>query len=96
MITIEEIISKSKPHGLDGEGRMTTFETSDHVISIVGGRRGLYGDFEDSFEVAIIEKISRDFVSGKFFPELSDSMGQIMPYITRSQLVEVVNKMVVD
>lgn len=94
MITFEQVIEKSKPHGL-GEGKQTIFETDKHIISVVGGRVGLYGDFKRTFEVAIMEKPTKEFVSGKFFPDYSDSMGQVMPFITKEQMLEVVNKMVV-
>jgi hypothetical protein len=94
MITLEKVFEKSKTHPT-GDGKQTIFETEKHTISIVGGRMGLYGDFVNEFEVAIIDKETKEFVSGKFFPELSDSTGQVMAYITKEQMLEVVNKMVV-
>jgi len=92
-ITFEDVISKSIPHGFPDGGKRCIFETSDNIISIVGGRVGLYGDFDRTFEVAIIDKTTNNFVSKKYFPEYSDSIGEIMPYITREEMLEVVNKM---
>jgi hypothetical protein len=54
MITIKDIISYSKPHPNMMEGaRQTVLKDNDVVLSIVGGARGLYGDFEKDFEVAV-------------------------------------------
>jgi len=94
MITFEQVVEKSKIHPTGG-GLQTIFETQDHIISIVGGREGLYGDFVDSFEVAIMNRKNKEFVSGEYFPEYSDSMGQVMAYITKEQMLEVVNRFVV-
>ena len=93
MYTYEDILALAKTHPT-GEGKHTIVETADYQVSIVGGRQGLYGDFINDFEVAIIRKSDSDFVSGEFFPDYSDSMGQVMPYITKEQMLEVVNKMV--
>ena len=43
-------------------------------ISIVGGEKGLYGDFDKTFEVAIFNKESNDFVTKFFYPEGSDDV----------------------
>ena len=49
MITIKDIIEWAKPHPLDG-GKMTRIYNDEIEFSIVGGRSGLYGDFENDFE----------------------------------------------
>ena len=49
MITIENIIEWAKPHPLDG-GKMTRIHNDEIEFSIVGGRSGLYGDFENDFD----------------------------------------------
>lgn len=94
MYTFQDILDKSQPHGFAGDGKATKLETETYIISIVGGRQGLYGDFQNTFEVAIIRKSDGKFMSGEFFPDYSDSMGQVMPYISREQMLEVVNRMV--
>ena len=93
MITFEQVLEKSQRHPA-GEGRMVRYETPQVIISIVGGRVGLYGDFNESFEVAIIDKKSGDFISDKLYSEYCDSSGQIMPYVTREQMLKVVNELV--
>lgn len=93
MITFEQVLEKSQPHPV-GEGKMVRYETPQLIISIVGGRQGLYGDFNESFEMAIIDKKSNDFISDKLYSEYCDSSGQIMPYVTREQMLKVVNELV--
>ena len=92
MITFEDILKKSKPHPM-GEGKVVRYETPHIIISIVGGRQGLYGDFDETFEVALIDKKSGDFISDTLYSEYCDGMGQIMPYITREQMLKVVNEL---
>jgi hypothetical protein len=42
------------------------FDFGKYVVSIVGGKQGLYGDFETTFEIAIIENSSGNFVTKLF------------------------------
>ena len=56
MKTIEDIIKDSVPHPLVDDARQTIYLTPSLKISIVGGGRGLYGDFDETFEIAIIEQ----------------------------------------
>ena len=78
MITIEDIKKWSKPHpvskNLGGNGRMSRFGNKEVEFSIVGGEKGLYGDFDKTFEVAIFNKESNDFVTKFFYPEGSDDV----------------------
>jgi len=71
MITVENVIEWAKPHPLDG-GKMTRIYNDDIEASIVGGRSGLYGDFEKDFEVAIIDK--KDDMTGENLVELLNKM----------------------
>ena len=93
MYTYEDILALAKTHPT-GEGKHTIVETADYQVSIVGGRQGLYGDFINDFEVAIIRKSDGEFVSGELFPEYSDDPNGVMPYLSREQMLEVVNKMI--
>jgi hypothetical protein len=88
MITIKDIIDGSKPHPLDG-GKMTRLYNDEIEFSIVGGRSGLYGDFENDFEVAIIDKKSGDFVTKFFYPEGSDD---VIGYMKSEDVVKLVNQ----
>jgi hypothetical protein len=58
MITLQDIIDWSKPHQING-GRMTRIHNDEIDASIVGGVSGLYGDFKNDFEVAILGQKKR-------------------------------------
>jgi hypothetical protein len=88
MITIKDIIDGSKPHPLDG-GKMTRLYNDEIEFSIVGGRSGLYGDFENDFEVAILDRKTGDFRTRFFKPELSDD---VVGYMPKNDVVEFLNQ----
>jgi len=88
MITIENIIEWAKPHPLDG-GKITRIHNDEIEFSIVGGRSGLYGDFENDFEVAVIDRKNGEFVTKFFKPELSDD---VIGYMKKEDLEEFVNQ----
>jgi hypothetical protein len=88
MITVENIIEWSKPHPLDG-GKMTRIYNDEIEFSIVGGRSGLYGDFENDFEVAILDRKTGDFRTRFFKPELSDD---VVGYMPKNDVVEFLNQ----
>ncbi len=85
-MTIQEIKDMAKDHPLDG--KQTILEGNNIVISIVGGRPGLYGDFENDFEIAIIDSETREFITKKYFPELNDD---VMGYMTCEETEKIVN-----
>lgn len=78
-LTIEYIRKNSKPHPLSfikGEdARMYREFIGDYVLSIVGGGTGLYGDFINDFEVALIDQDSGDFVTSAYSSRGDDVMG---------------------
>jgi hypothetical protein len=88
MITVENIIEWSKPHPLDG-GKMTRIYNDEIEFSIVGGRSGLYGDFENDFEVAILDRKTDDFRTRFLKPELSDD---VIGYMPKDEVVEFLNQ----
>ena len=88
MITVENIIEWSKPHPLDG-GKMTRIYNDEIEFSIVGGRSGLYGDFENDFEVAILDRKTGDFRTRFFKPELSDD---VVGYMPKDEVVQFLNQ----
>jgi hypothetical protein len=88
MITIENIIEWAKPHPLDG-GKMTRIHNDEIEFSIVGGRSGLYGDFKNDFEVAVIDKKNGEFVTKFFKPEVNDD---VIGYMKKEDLEEFVNQ----
>jgi|688.fasta_scaffold00308_37 hypothetical protein len=98
MITIEDVKKWSKPHPMSeylgiggGKGRMSRFGNKEIEFSIVGGDRGLYGDFEKTFEVAIFDRKSNDFVTRFFYPEATDD---VIPYMDANKVEELVNSVI--
>jgi hypothetical protein len=88
MITVENIIEWSKPHPLDG-GKMTRLYNEEIEFSIVGGRSGLYGDFVNDFEVAVLDRKTGDFRTKFFKPEVTDD---VIGYMPKDDMVEMVNQ----
>ena len=99
MITIEDIKKWSKPHPLANVislkdrkgGRVSRFGNKEIEFSIVGGGQGLYGDFDKTFEVAIFDRKSNDFVTRFFYPEGSDD---VIPYMESSEVEKLVNSVI--
>jgi len=90
MITIEEIKKNSQEHPLGG--RFVKYGNDKVIFSVVGGRQGLYGNFEDTFELAIIDVNSREFITKLILNVTED----ICPWVDSEELVEVSNKILSD
>ena len=80
MITIKDIIKWSKPHPMNSamkgttEVRRSCFGNDKVEFSIVGGGSGLYGDFKDTFEVAIFDKETGKFMTKFFYSKATDDV----------------------
>lgn len=89
MITIQNIIDWSKPHpAYPDKARQTIIYDDKVYFSIVGGTQGLYGDFEEDFEVAIMTTNEKEFVTKFFFPEGNDD---VIPYMKVEDLEKLLN-----
>lgn len=88
MITVNDVIEKSKPHPSGVGGRQTKITNGEIEASIVGGSRGLYGDFVDSFEVAFFHAETNTFITNYLFPEVKD---EVMSYINSRELEDILN-----
>lgn len=86
-VTIEDIISISESHGPLG-GKRSILDLGEYKISIVGGRQGLYGDFIDTFEVAIIDNNTHEFITRNFVSEANDD---VLPYMSSEDVVNLIN-----
>ena len=91
MITTQNIIDWSKPHSSLNGGRHTILETKHLRISIVGGSKGLYGDFVNNFEVAIMNKETGSFMTKFFLPESNDD---VVGYVPGDELETMLNEIV--
>ena len=88
MITIKDIKKWSKPHPSDQNGRVTNIFNRKYELSIVGGRKGLYGDFEKTFEIAVLDTQDRRFITKFFFPESGDD---VVGYVSGKDLEDFAN-----
>lgn len=89
MITVQDIIHWSKPHHVP-DARCTILGNGHVIVSIVGGAKGLYGDFNETFEVAILDKETKDFLTNIYHE--SKSGDDVAPYLNRDELERLVNK----
>jgi len=78
-LTVEHIRKNSKPHPTammrGGDARIYREEIGDYILSIVGGGQGLYGDFIKTFEVALIDHFTGNFVTGAYSLRGDDVLG---------------------
>lgn len=90
MITIENIIEWAKPHANQVEGaKMVRIYNDEIETSIVGGVRGLYGDFVEDFELAVFDRKTNQFMTRFFFPEKQDD---VVGYMSGQELVDFLNQ----
>ena len=89
MTTIDQIKSWGKDHRSSLGGKQTLLYNEQLEISIVGGRMGLYGDFENDFELAIIDRKERNFVTRFFVDGLQDD---VLAYASGEEIEKIVNK----
>ena len=71
------------------QGLRSVLYNEDVEFSILGGRSGLYGDFINDFEVAIIDRESGDFITKFFKPELGDD---VIGYMKGEEMAEFVSQ----
>lgn len=89
MITIQDVISLAhlRPDG----AKQTIIESEDFVISIVGGREGLYGDFENDFEIAIMSSDKKTFITKKYITDASDD---VLPWVSAQDTEKIINDLI--
>ena len=92
MIQYQDILDNSKNHPV-GDGKIARFETPTLIVSIVGGDRRLYGDFVETFEVAIIDKETKNFITNYFYPEYCKG-DDVIPHLSLTNTLEVLNQMI--
>ena len=89
MITVQNIIDWARPHRL-GNGMKHLKIGNDNIeFSIVGGADFTYGDFIDTFEVAIFNLDTDNFMTTFFFPD-SD---MVAVYVDGDGLVKIINQL---
>jgi len=88
MITIKDIKENAKNHPL-GSGKIVRYGNDFLLFSVVGGADSLYGDFEETFEVAIFDKKTNEFVTNYL---LSDSNNGVVGWMSGDELVRISNE----
>ena len=86
MLLTKEILNKGTlTHPVVEGGKMFRQKIGEYEISIVGGGRGLYGDFEKTFELAIFnEKGGFETVF------LNTSFDDVESYITLEEINDII------
>ena len=88
-LTKQYVISNSKPHSVMSdiypEARQYKESVGNYLLSIVGGANGLYGDFLDTFEVAVIDESDGRFVTGLFSKRGDD----VLAYASLDEINEI-------
>lgn len=87
MITINDVIKNASVHPMN-RGYRVVYYNNFIDVSIVGGTSGLYGDFQDTFEVAILNRENHEFVTNLYLPENGDD---IVAYMDKDDLVNLLN-----
>jgi hypothetical protein len=87
MYTWKDIFKNAAEHPVGNGAMQSTIEIKGYLVSIVGGSIGLYGNFFDTFEVAIIK--DGDFVTNDILKNGDD----VAPYMTIDDVVELLNKL---
>lgn len=83
-LTIQDVHDKKKLR--DFNGYQSFFNFGKYSVSIAGGTQGLYGDFEKTFEVAIIENKDHNFVTKLFC-----GGGDVKGYCSIEEVEDVLN-----
>lgn len=87
-LTLNDIIENARPHAHIENGKHTLITTDKFVFSIVGGGQGLYGDFVNDFELAILKKSDREFCT-KFLVEYATD--DVLPYTPGEELLKIIS-----
>jgi hypothetical protein len=89
MITIDDIKQNSFKHPACN-GKIVRIANDKTLLSIVGGDTGLYGDFEDTFEIAIFDIATNKFITSFFYPDNNDD---VVGYLGKEELLSICNKL---
>lgn len=85
-LTKEYIQNNSSPHPVVEGGRFFILQIGSYTLSIVGGGLGLYGDFENDFEIAIFNS------DGEFENIFLNSSDDIQPYSSIEEINNIIAK----
>jgi hypothetical protein len=84
--TIEDIMKLKIEHPLGGYQSSLNF--GEYEVSIVGGRERAYGDFVNTFELAIFDK-DNNFVTKKL---VSSAEHDVVGWLDKEELMDIINQ----
>lgn len=84
--TIKDVLDSKVEHPLGGY--QSTIQVGEYTVSVVGGRVGLYGDFINTFELAIFNK-ERDFVTKDLVSSADDD---VIGWLDKEELMDIINQ----
>ena len=84
--TIKDVLDSKVEHPLGGY--QSTIQVGEYSVSVVGGRVGLYGDFINTFELAIFNK-ERDFVTKDLVSSADDD---VIGWLDKEELMDIINQ----
>ena len=91
MKSLREIKRRAIRHP-SGKGKLVRYGNENIIFSVVGnpepGGFRLYGDFEKTFEVAIFDGKTNEFIT-KLFVDTGDD---VIPYMSDKELLELTNR----
>lgn len=84
--TIEDIINLKIEHPLGGY--QSNFNVGEYEVSVVGGRQTTYGDFINTFELAIFDQ-NKNFVTKDL---VSSATHDVVGWLDKEQLMDIINQ----
>jgi hypothetical protein len=84
--TIEDIMKSKIDHPLGGY--QSIIKVGRYEVSVVGGRERAYGDFVNTFELAIFDK-DNNFVTKKL---VASAEHDVVGWLDKEELMDIINQ----
>ena len=84
--TIDDIMNSKVKHPLGGY--QSVLKVGEYEVSITGGRPRTYGDFINTFELAIFDKY-KNFVTKDF---VASSNSDVVGWLDKEELMDIINQ----
>lgn len=84
--TINDIMGLKIKHPFGGY--QSVIKVGEYEVSVVGGRQSTYGDFINTFELAIFDK-HNNFVTKNFVPS---SNSDVVGWLDKEELMDIINQ----
>ena len=84
--TINDIINSKVNHPLGGY--QSVLKVGEYEVSVVGGRQTNYGDFINTFELAIFDK-NKNFVTKNL---VASAEHDVVGWLDKEELIDIINQ----